>query len=254
MFKIDLFKIPVRSALVIFFSSAFMLFFAASGLCAQASLDGEIAKALKKAVPCEKVEVRTKAGETGSGKLKSLLIKFTAVSKNILPADYVTVQYTNPVVDLKALRKSNTFRVASHSDFKIGVLVSEQTLKTEFDKAAKRLNMPYNKFSIKLTPPHIELAFDIPASGISPEHRQIVEKYVKNKKFEGYAALRLEVHDNKIMATPAKVILNHFLLPMPLVDEIAKRVNPLYHIPRIQPFNYSLEKVGIQQKYIFFSN
>jgi len=171
-----------------------------------------------------------------------------------LPADYITVQYANPTIDLTALRTSNTFHVASHSDFKIGVLVSQQALKNEFEKTAKRLNMPYNKFLIKLTPPYIELEFDIPADGISPENRKIVETYVKNRKFEGYAALRLEIRDNKIIGSPAKVILNHFLLPMPVVDEIARRVNPLYQIPRIQPFTYSLNKVGIQQKYIFFGN
>ena len=232
----------------------FTLFSAAPGLCAPAPLDAEIAAALRRAIPCEKLEVKTKATETGSGKLTSLLIKFTSVSNRILPADYITVQYANPLIDLAALKASGAFHVTSYSDFKIGVLVSAQTLKNEFAKTAKRLNMPYNKFSIKFTPPYVELEFDIPAGGISPEHRQIVEKYVKNKKFEGYAALRLELRDNMIIASPAKVILNHFLLPTPVVDEIARRVNPLYHIPRIRPFDYSLERVGVQQKYIFFGN
>jgi len=234
--------------------SGVVALFAASDLQAQASLESEIAKALKKIVPCESIEVKTKAGEKRGGKLTSMSIKFVSVSKNALPADFITVQYTNPVLDLKALRNSNTFNVTSHSDFKIGVLVSEQALKSEFEKTAKRLKMRYNKFLIKFSPPYIELEFDIPASGISPEDRKIVEKYVRNKKFEGYAALRLEVHDNKISASPAKVILNHFLLPMPVVDELKKRINPIYQIPRIPPFNYSLKKVGLQKRYIFFSN
>ena len=85
-------------------------------------------------------------------------------------------------------------------------------------------------------------------------HRKFVEKFVKNNKFEGYAALRLEVHDNKIFASPYKVILNHFLLPTTVIDELKKRMNPLYKIPRLQPFNYSIEKVAVQNKYIFFSN
>jgi len=247
-------NIPLLSQLIIIVSSGIVLFFAASDLYAQVSLDSEIAKALKIIVPCERIEVKTKAEENRSGKLKSLLIKFVSVSKNILPADYITMQYTNPTIDLKALRNSRTFNITSFSDFKIGVLVSEESLKNEFDRMAKRLNMRYNKFLIKFSPPYIELEFDIPASEVSPEDRKLVEKFVKNKKFEGYAALRLEVHDNKIFASPTKIILNHFLLPVPVIAELKRRINPLYQVPRIHPFNYSLEKVGIQKKYIFLSN
>jgi len=210
-------------------------------------------KALKKIVPCERIEIKTNPGEN-SNKFKSMVIKFESVSNKFLPADYITMQYTNPLVDLKALRNSGTFTINSYSDFKIGVLVSDHALKNEFDKRVKGLNLHYNKFLIKFSPPYIELEFDIPASGISPKDRKLVEKFIKNNKFEGYAALRLEVHDNKIFASPIKVILNHFLLPMTVINELTKRINPLYHIPRIQPFNYSLEKVGIQKKYILFSN
>ena len=183
-----------------------------------------------------------------------MVIKFVSVSNKYLPADFITVQYTNPTIDLKALRNSRTFNITSYSDFKIGVLVSDQAIKNEFDMTVKRLNIHYNKFLIKFSPPYIELEFDIPARGISPKDRKLVEKFIKNNKFEGYAALRLEVRDNKIFASPTKVILNHFLLPMTVIDELTKRINPLYHIPRIQPFNYSLKKVAIQKKYIFFSN
>ena len=228
--------------------------FSASAPPAQPSLDAAIATALKKVVPCEKIEIKTKAGEPGSEKLKSLLIKFVSVSKDILPADYITVQYTNPTIDLTALKNSGTFKVTSQSDFKIGVLVSEQALKDEFVKTAQRMNMRYNKFVIKFSPPYIELLFDIPSSAIAPEDRKIVEKFVKNQTFDGYAALRLQVRENKIFASPTKVILNHFLVPAPVLAELEKRINPIYTIPRIPAFNYSLEKVGIQNKYIFFSN
>jgi len=174
--------------------------------------------------------------------------------KHILPADYVTVQYTNPNIDLIALKKSNNFKIKSYSNFKIGMLVSEQTIKNEFDKTAKRLNLRYNKFLIKFTPPYIELEFDIPAGAIPPKDRKLVEKFIKNKRLEGYAALRLEIHGNKIIASPVKVILNHFLLPMTLVSELKKRINPIYYIPRIRPFDYDLVKVDILKQHIFFSN
>lgn len=250
MFKIEFFKIP----LFIVFSSGIVLLFAVSDLYSQASLDSEMVKALIKVVKCEKIEIKTKAGGNSGDKFESMVIKFVSVSKNFLPADYITVQYTNPIIDLKALKNSGTFNIKSYSDFKIGALVSDQVLKNEFDKMAKSLNVHYNKFLIKFSPPYIELEFDIPARGIPPDDRKFVEKFVKNGKFTGYAAIRLEVHDNKIFASPTKVILNHFFLPITVIDEIKRRINPLYHIPRIQTFNYSLRNVQIQKKYIFFSN
>jgi hypothetical protein len=245
---------PLYSYLLTVFLTGIMFSFAVSDLHAQAWRDSDIAQALKKIVPCKNIEVKTKAGEDKGGKLKSLSIRFESVSKKFLPSDYVTVQYANPAIDVSALKGSNTFHVISYTDFKIGVLVSNQSLKNEFNRMAKILDIRYNKFLIKYTPPYIELEFDIPANGIPPNDRKLVEKFVKNKKFEGYAALRLEVRDNKIIASPVKVILNHFLLPATVTDEIKKRINPVYDIPQIQPFHYSFEKVGIQKKYIYLSN
>ena len=239
---------------MIVLSSVMLLFFTATASHALESLDGYIAKALKKTVKCEKIEIKTRAEDNKSGKLSSLLIRLVGMPKHVLPADYVTVQYTNPDIDLTALKKSNSFKIKSSSNFKIGMLVSEQTVRNEFVKTAKRLKLRYNKFSIKFTPPYIELEFDIPASAIPLKDRKLVEKFIRNNRLEGYAALRLEIRDNKIIASPVKVILNHFLLPTPLVSELKKRINPVYRIPRIRPFDYDLLKVDIMKQHIFLSN
>jgi len=235
-------------------SSVILLSFTAAGFCSQESLHGDIAKALRKSVQCEKIEVKTSPEDNKGGKLRSLLIRLVAMPKHILPADYVTVQYTNPDIDLIALKKSRNFKIKSCSNFKIGMLFSEQTIRNEFDKAAKRLNLRHNKFSIRFTPPYIELEFDIPAGAIPLKDRKLVEKFIRNKRLEGYAALRLEVHDNKIIASPVKVILNHFLLPTTLVSELKKRIKPIYRIPRIRPFDYDLVKVDILKQHVFLSN
>lgn len=240
--------------LMIVLSSLIFLFFAASDSYSLESLDGDIAKAIRKTVKCDKIEVKTKGGDNKSGNLRSLLIRLVAMPKHILPADYVTVQYTNPDIDLMALKKSNKFKIKSYSNFKIGMLVSEQTIRNEFAKRAKKLSLRYNKFLIKFTPPYIELEFDMPVDAIPLKDRKLVEKFIKNKRLEGYAALRLEIRDNKIFASPVKVILNHYLLPMTLVSELKKRINPIYRIPRIRPFDYDLVKVDILKQHIFFSN
>lgn len=235
-------------------SSVIGLVFAASDLYCREALDGDIEKALRRTVPCERIEIKTKPGQDKNGKLKSLFIKFVSMQKNILPVDYVTLQYTDPQIDLTALRNSKVFTVTSHSDFKIGMLVSEQTIKSEFEKTAKALNFHYDRFLIRLSPPFIELEFDIPISAIPLKDRKLIEKFIVDDRIKGYAALRLEVHDNAISVIPAKVILNHFLVPMPVLAEIQKRINPVYQIARIKTFEYSLGKVQLLKQYILISN
>ena len=241
--------------LIMVLSSVIGLLFATPNLLySREPLDSEIEKALRKTVTCERIEIKTKRGADKGGKLESLFIKFVSMPKNILPADYVTVQYTNPQIDLGTLKKLNIFAITSCSDFKIGMLVSEQTIKDEFEKTAKRLSFHYDKFLIKFTPPFIELEFDIPVNTIPLKDRKLIEKFIINSRLKGYAALRLEVHDNKIFVSPAKVILNHFLVPMPVLAELQKRINPVYQITRIRPFNYDLGKVELLNQYILFSN
>ena len=254
MCKNSLSKQHVPALLVTALSSLLCLCLTATAAYSQESLDSDIAKALRKVVKCEKIEVKSKGEDGKRGKLQSLLIRFVTMSKQVVPADFVTVHYTNPDINLSALKKSNTFKVNSSSNFKIGMLISEQTIRQEFDKTAKRLNLHYDKLLIKFTPPFIEVEFDIPAAAITLKDRKLVEKFIRNKRLAGYAALRLEIRDNKVIAAPVKVILNHFLLPMPLVAELKKRINPVYHVPRIRPFDYNLVKVDIMKQHVFLSN
>lgn len=245
---------PFAHLLIVFSSVVGLLFAAPDLLYSREPLDSEIAKALRKTVPCERIEIKAKRGADKGGKLESLVIKFVSLPKNILPADYVTVQYANPQIDLETLHKSNIFEVTSYSEFKIGMLVSEQTIKNEFAKKAEKLNFHYDKFLITFTPPFLELEFDIPVSTLTLQDRKLVEKFIIDNRLKGYAALRLEVHDNRIFVSPAKMILNHFLVPKPVLVEIQKRINPVYQIALIRPFNYDLEKVELLNQYILFSN
>lgn len=244
----------VRSCLITALTSVIVLLSGASMLYSRESLDGELAKALKNAVKCERIEIKTNTGDDKGGDLKSLFMKFVSLPINGVPVDYVTAQYTNPKIDFRALRNANTVKITSYSDFAVRILLSEQTIKNEFIRTARRLNFHYDKFLIKFSPPYIELEFSVPASTIPPKDRKLVEKFMVNDRFEGYAALRLEVRDSRIFVVPAKVILNHFLLPTPVLAELQKRVNPIYQIPRVLPFDYTLGKVDLLKQYIFFSN
>ena len=248
------FNYRVNTRLITALAAVIGLLSGASTLHARESLDGELAKALRKTVKCERIEIKTNTGDDKGGDLKSLFMKFVSLPINGVPVDYVTAQYTDPKIDLKALRSANTVKIISYSDFAVRMLVSEQTIKNEFIRTARRLNFHYDKFLIKFSPPYIELEFSVPASTIPPKDRKLVEKFMLNDRFEGYAALRLEVRDSRIFVAPAKVILNHFLLPMPVLTELQKRVNPIYQIPRVLPFDYTLGKIDLLKQYIFFSN
>ncbi len=245
---------PIRTRLLTALAAVIVLLSGTSTLYSRESLDGELAKALRNTVKCERIEIKTNTGDNKSGDLKSLFMKFVSLPINGVPVDYVTAQYTDPKIDFKALRNANTVKITSYSDFAIRILVSEQTIKNEFIRMARRLNFHYDKFLIKFSPPYIELEFSVPASTIPPKDRKLVEKFMVNDRFEGYAALRLEVRDGRIFVAPAKVIMNHFLLPMPVLTELQKRVNPIYIIPRVLPFDFTLGKIDLLKQYIFLSN
>ena len=252
LFKNRFVNYPVHTITAL--AAVIVLLSGASTLHSRESLDGELAKALRKTVKCERIEIKTKAGDDKSGDLKSLSMKFVSLPINGVPVDYVTAQYTDPKIDLKALRNASTVKITSYSDLAVRILLSEQTIKNEFTRTARRLNFHYDKFLIKFSPPYIELEFSVPVSTIAPKDRKLLEKFVVNDRFEGYAALRLEVRDSRIFAVPAKVILNHFLLPMPVLAELQKRVNPIYQLPRVLPFDYTLGKIDLLKQYILLSN
>lgn len=234
--------------------SAVVLLLVAADTHAAETLEREIVKALAKSVKCEKIEVKIKGNEQKKGDPDKLLIRLSQTPHQCIPADYVTVQYANPKIDRVALRKKKQLLIASQSDFKIGMLFSEQTLRQEFGKSAKRLNVPFSITALRFSPPHLEVEFSIQTGSIPARDRKIVEKFIKNGRLDGYAAIRLEVQGNRVIASPAKVILNHFLVPMPLVSELKKRMNPVWHIPRIAPFDYTLGKVYVLKQYVYVSN
>jgi len=253
-FKNRFVNYPVRTRLITALAAVIVLLSGASTLYSRESIDNELAKALRKTVKCERIEIKTTTGDDKSGDLKSLFMKFVSLPINGVPVDYVTAQYANPKIDFKTLRNANTVKITSYSDFAVRMLVSEQTIKNEFIRTARKLNFNYDKFLIKFSPPYIELEFSVPSNTIAPKDRKFVEKFMVNDRFEGYAALRLEVRDNRIFVVPAKVILNHFLLPMPVLTELQKRVNPIYKIPRMLPFDYTLGKIDLLKQYIFLRN
>lgn len=217
-------------------------------------LETEIAQALTRQMSCAQVDVKLQGDLQKKANPAQMLIRLKQATGPCLPAETVTVQYTRPVIDLPALRKQKRLNVKSQSAVKIGMLFSQQSLRHEFEQASRRLKVPFTVTALRFTPPHIELEFTVETASLPPKDRKLVERFIRNNRLAGYAAVRLELQGNRVNAIPDKLILNHFLVPKQLVAELKKRMNPVYTITPIPPFRATLGKVDVMKQYIYLSN
>ena len=171
-----------------------------------------------------------------------------------MAADYMTVVYEDPVIDLGKLKQSKELSILSSSKNKISILISTAAIKRYFDNKAKAFKKKYNQISIKFSPPYIECFFDVPAEEISPETLKVLNKFIKGGKLEGYAAFQFKVKNNALYAISSKVIINHFLIPELILREFQTKFNPFDAIPVIKPFEYSINTATVQNKYLFLTN
>ena len=217
-------------------------------------LENEIITALGKNIQCKKIEVQIRLAEDKPGEMKSLAVKFEGAVLGGMVADYMTLLYENPVIDLGQLKKANELKIRSSSKSKVSILLSAKAIEGYVAGRAKQLHKKYNRISIKFSPPYIECFFDVPASEISPETLKLLDKFVKGGKLEGYAAFRMKAKDNALSALSSKVIVNHFLIPDVILEELQNKSNPFDRIPVLSPFQYSINNVNVQNNYLLLTN
>lgn len=217
-------------------------------------LEEEVLKSLGKSVQCKKIEVQVGSAKEKANVLKTLTVKLEGMTLGKIVADYMTIVYEDPVLDLAKLRQSKELNILSSSRKKMSILISAAAIQGYFDNKAKEFRKKFNRISIKFSPPYIECFFDVPAQEISPETLKLLDKFVKGGKFEGYAAFQLKAKDNALYAFSSKVIVNHFLIPEFILQEMQKKFNPFDGIPIIKPFQYSINTVTVQNKYLYLSN
>jgi hypothetical protein len=152
------------------------------------------------------------------------------------------------------LRHSKELNIPSYSKSKVGILISSGAIERYLGNKANQIGKRYNKISIKFSPPYIECLFDVPASEISPETLQLLNKFVKGAKLEGYAAFQIKAKNNDLYALSSKVIVNHFLIPDLILKELQTKFNPFDGIPVLRPFQYSINNLTVQNKYLFLTN
>jgi len=217
-------------------------------------LEEEVLKALSKSIQCKKIEVQIGFAKEKANVLKTLTVKFDGINLGQMVADYMTIVYEDPVIDLIKLRQSKELNISSYSKSKASILISSGTIERYLDNKAKELKKRYNRISIKFSPPYIECFFDVPAKEIYPETLKLLDKFIKGGKLEGYAAFQIKVKNNELYALSSKVIVNHFLIPELILRELQTKFNPFDGIPVPRPFQYSIDNLTVQNKYLFLTN
>jgi hypothetical protein len=218
------------------------------------SLENEIMKALGKQIQCKKIEVQIRPVKEKAGEMKSLAVKFEGAVLGEMAADHMTVLYEKPLIDLSRLMKSGELKILSFSKSKANMLLSARAIEGYLAGKAKQLKKKYNRISITFSPPYIECLFDVPASEISPKTLKLLDKFVKGGKLEGYAAIRMKARDNAFSALSSKVIVNHFVIPDVVLQELQDTFNPFDRLPVLSPLQYSINNVSVQNNYLLLTN
>ena len=220
----------------------------------KAPLEEEVLKAVSQSIQCKKIEVQIGSSNAKPSALKTLTAKFDGINLGQMVADYMTLIYEDPAIDLTKLRRSKELNISSYSKNKVSILISTGGIEKYFSNKAKEFKKRYNRISIKFSPPYIECFFDVPAQEISPETLKLLDKFVKGGKLEGYAAFQIKAKDNALYALSSKAIVNHFLIPELILQEFQTKFNPFDGIPVLKPFQYSINTVTVQNKYLYLTN
>ena len=214
------------------------------------TLENEIMNILGKNIQCKKIVVQIRLSQEKPNEIKTLAVKFENAVIGDLVADYITILYEKPVIDFNQLKKAKKFKIISSSESKVGILISAKAIERYIAGKVKK----QVRISIRFSPPYAECFFDIPVSEIPPKTLKLLNKYVKGKRLEGYAAIQLKAKDNALSALSSKIIVNHFLIPAAIRQQLQNTFNPIYHIPVLSPLRYSINNVTVQNNYLFLTN
>lgn len=218
------------------------------------SLEADIAKALASATRCKNSIVRLTPKAGKPKEIERLAIKLDGVPLGQLVADYVTVVLDGPVVDWNKLQTEKQLVFVSQGRSKVSIFASPASLEDYLQRKARQFNKKNVHISVKFTPPHIECTYDVPKDEIASESVDLLKKFIKGDKIEGYAAFQFDVKDNGLNAYSSKVITNHFLLPNGLLRTFQSKFNPFDQIVVLKPFQYTINNLTVQSKYLYMTN
>jgi len=213
-------------------------------------LENEIRQILSRNIQCKNIVVQVRLSKEKPNEIKTLAVKLEGAVLGEIVADYITVVYEKPVIDFNQLKKAKKLKIISSSGSKAGILISKKAIDRYIAGKVKK----QVRISIRFSPPYAECFFDIPVSEIPPKTLKLLDKYVKGKRLEGYAAIQLKAKDNALSALSSKIIVNHFLIPTAIRQQLQNTFNPFYRIVVLSPLRYSINNVNVQNNYLFLTN
>jgi hypothetical protein len=219
-----------------------------------AKLESAVTAALRKSVNARGIAVKVELASGNGSEIQKLIVKMENVEIGQLAADRMTILIESPVLDRRKLEKDEVLEFRSQGKCQVGIFASPGSLERYLQRKAEQFNKKSVHFALKFTPPYIECTYDVLKSEIASESVELLKKFVPGDKIEGYAAFRLDAKDNGLIATASKVITNHFLLPGGLLRAFESKFNPFDQIPVVAPFQYTINKLTVQAKYVFMSN
>jgi hypothetical protein len=217
-------------------------------------LENEIRQIFGKNIQCKNIVVQVRLSKEKPNEIKTIAVKLEGAVLGEIVADYITVVYEKPVIDFNQMTKAKKFKIISSPGNKVGILISIKTIERLIAGRVKKLQKNQARVSIRFSPPYAECFFDIPVSEIPPKTLKLLDKYVKGKRLEGYAAIQLKAKDNALSALSSKIIVNHFLIPGAVRQQLQNTFNPFYRIGVLMPLRYSINNVTVQNNYIFLTN
>jgi hypothetical protein len=224
----------------------------------KAEVEQSIEQALLKSYPNSKPKVKVISKNTDfSGSqisLDKLSIRLNDISLGNIQADFFTVIYENAKIDLNLLKSKSSLKIISNKNMDVRIGVSPAKMEQSMQHKMKSLGKKGIKADFKYSPPFVECTYNVPESQLGKDTKAMLVKYIAGSSLEGYIAFKLSASKNELYADPSKVILNHFLLPSPLVKNFKNVYNPFEALSMIKPFKYSINKCEVQDKFIVFMN
>lgn len=236
-----------------------ILFLGEISLCAfqitnKEDLEKAIRKAIAREISCKEIKVKINFDLKSSSKINSLAVRMDGVNIGGIIADYISIQYNNPSLDYQNLKNKNKLKFFSYSGQKVNILLSVSSLQNYLNLKEKEFGKNNVNIRLKFSPPFIECFYDVPKKEIASETAEIISKFIPGDKLEGYAAFTLQAKKSELSAYSSKVILNHFLIPGSILGIFEKKFNPFEKISAINIFNFEINNIVVQSKYVLLTN
>lgn len=216
-------------------------------------IEKDILNALKSNFSKSIITVKANYDQSNPKDMVSLAIKIENIINLFLPIDIMTISYQKPVLNLERIKKG-FFYVTKHSGQKVSALISPKSIEQYIQNKANYLNKKNVDVKVKYSPPFVECFYNVPLNQISQETTSQLTDFTSSGKFEGYAAFTFKVRNNDLSARGEKVILNHFLLPKPILRLFEDRNNPFDEIIEFEPLKYKFNSATVQKNYILLTN